>query len=104
MQLHAPSAIRKLPGNGFETCDHERGGADDAWCMHARAYASTDMIPIPARANFFFGRTFDLVSQNFINYACVVKVLHTPNARAYVAVLFYVLCLTQPQPHPQISE
>jgi len=28
--------------------------------------------------------TFDLVSQNSINYACVVKVRHTPNARAYV--------------------
>ena len=50
---------------------------------------------LPGRANFFFGRTFDLVSQNSINYACVVKVRHTPNARAYVAVL----CI-MPNPTP----
>ena len=36
----------------------------------------------------FFGRTFDLVSQRSINYACVVKVRHTPNARAYVAEIY----------------
>ena len=44
---------------------------------------------------FVFGSTFDLVSQNFINYTCVVKVRHTPNARAYVAVL----CI-MPNPTP----
>ena len=53
---------------------------------------------VPLRANFFFGRTFDLVSQNSINYACVVKVRHTPNARAYVAVS--VLCSIMPNPTP----
>jgi len=35
------------------------------------------------------------VSQNSINYACVVKVGHTPNARAYIAVL----CI-MPNPTP----
>jgi len=31
------------------------------------------------------GQPLDLVSQDSINYACVVKVRQTPNARAYVA-------------------
>ena len=45
---------------------------------------------------FFFGRTFDLVSQRSINYACVVKVRHIPNARAYVAVIY----MHTPTPNP----
>jgi len=32
-----------------------------------------------AACEFFFGCTFDLVSQNSINYACVVTVLLCPN-------------------------
>ena len=44
---------------------------------------------------FFFGHTFDLVSQKSSNYACVVQLRHTPYARSYVAVL----CI-MPNPTP----
>ena len=68
--------------------------------MRSTPFRSVLWIRVWVRSGriFFFGRTFDLVSQNSINYACVVKVRHTPNARAYVAVS--VLCSIMPNPTP----
>ena len=57
-------------------------------CVCRLVMSLLPQIFITSQGEFFFGRTFDLVSQNSSNYACVVKVRHTPNERTYVAVLY----------------
>jgi len=52
---------------------------------------------ISSSGQIFVGRTFNLVSQRSVNYACIVKVRHTPNARAYIAKKIY---MHTPTPNP----